>query len=696
MNKKATKEKQVNKWAQREGTPYPLGVTSIDGDHACNFALYSEAATGVTLLLYAKDDTDTPCYRYAFDPAINKTAHIWHCRVPHSIMHKAAYYAYRVEGPDDPFSGKRFDPDKILLDPYAEAVYFPSDFDRKAAQKRGSNAGRAPLGVIHTHAPAFDWEETVKPKHSHDTIIYELHVHGFTRHASSGLSPDKRGTFRGLIEKIPYLKELGITVVELMPVHQNDPQEEDYWGYMPLNFFSPNRSYGSNRKPDALMNEFRAMVKALHKADIEVIMDVVYNHTAEGDENGPTYSYRGIDNETYYLLEEDRRQYRNDTGTGNVLNCADPAVRKMILDSLRFWVKEMQVDGFRFDLASIFTRNRDGSLNLDDPPLIAEISGDPAFAKTRLIAEAWDVSSYQLGVRFPGITWMQWNGQYRDDLRRFVKGDPGMVGPVMTRLYGSDDLFPDSAEYACHAWQSVNFINSHDGISLYDLVSYNRKHNEANGHDNRDGMDQNFSWNCGWEGDENVPEEVMELRRRQAKNFCCLLFLSNGTPMFRAGDEFLNTQFGNNNPYNQDNEINWLDWGRKEKNKEIFRFFKLMIAFRKQHPSLARSRFWRDDVQWFSPEGGAADIAADSHSLAFYLDGASEGDDDLYVMINAWRNDLDFTIQEGTAGEWKRVIDTSQPNPDDIANPGDEKPIGQAAYTVNARSVVVLIRKRSV
>ncbi|MCH2448520.1 MAG: isoamylase [Gracilimonas sp.] len=688
-------EKNINKWEQREGTPYPLGVTSIDGDHACNFALYSETATGVTLLLYAKDDTKTPCYKYSFDLAINKTAHIWHCRVPHTIMQKAACYAYRIEGPDEPASGKRFDPDKILLDPYAEAVYFPPDFDRKAAQKKGSNAGKAPLGVIHTHAPAFDWEETVKPKHTHDTIIYELHVHGFTRHTSSGISPAKRGTFRGVVEKIPYLKELGVTVVELMPVHQNDPQEKDYWGYMPLNFFSPNRSYGSCRQPDALMNEFRAMVKALHEADMEVIMDVVYNHTAEGDENGPTYSYRGIDNETYYLLEDDRRHYRNDAGTGNVLNCADPAVRKMIMDSLRFWVTEMQVDGFRFDLASIFTRNRDGSLNLDDPPLISEISGDPAFTKVRLIAEAWDVSSYQLGVRFPGITWMQWNGKYRDDMRRFVKGDSGMVGSVMTRMYGSDDLFPDSPEYACHAWQSVNFINAHDGFSLYDLVSYNYKHNEANGHDNRDGMDHNFSWNCGWEGDEHVPGEVMELRRRQAKNFCSLLFLSNGTPMFRAGDEFLNTQYGNNNPYNQNNEINWLDWTLKEENEETFRFFKRMIAFRKQHPSLGRSRFWRSDVHWYGTDG-PADTLPDSHSIAFYLDGASEEDDDLYVMINAWWNDLDFTIQEGTADDWKRVVDTSLPSPNDIAEPGGEKPIGGITYTVKARSVVVLIRKRTI
>jgi len=694
MNKKATEEKHVNRWEQQEGTPYPLGVTSIDSDHACNFALYSEGATGVTLLLYAKDETDKPCYLYPLDPTINKTAHIWHCRIPHSIMHKAAYYAYRVAGPDDPGTGKRFDLDKILLDPYAEAVYFPPDFDHKSAQKRGGNAGKAPLGVIHTHAPDFDWEETVKPKHTHDTIIYELHVHGFTHHGSSGLSPNNRGTFRGLIEKIPYLKELGVTVVELMPVQQNDPQEGEYWGYMPLNFFSPNRGYGNYKHPDSIIIEFRAMVKELHRAGIEIIMDVVYNHTAEGDENGPNYSYRGIDNETYYLLDSDRRRYRNDAGTGNVLNCAHPAVRKMILDSLRFWAKEMQVDGFRFDLASIFTRNRDGSLNLDDPPLIAEITSDPAFSKTRLIAEAWDVSSYQLGIRFPGITWMQWNGKFRDDLRQFVKGDPGMAGPVMTRLYGSDDLFPDSPNYACHAWQSVNFINSHDGFTLYDLVSHNHKHNKANGHDNQDGTDQNFSWNCGWEGDENVPENVVELRRRQAKNFCCLLFMANGTPMFRAGDEFLNTQYGNNNPYNQNNEIGWLNWNRKEENEEVFRFFKRMIAFRKQHPSLGRSRFWRDDVQWLSTDG-PANTSFDSHSFAFYLDGASEEDDDLYVMINAWWHNLDFTIQEGNTTEWNRVVDTSLQSPDDITEPGGEQQIENATYAVKARSVVVLIRKRS-
>lgn len=668
-----------------------MGVTKIEETGACNFALYSCHATAVKLLLYSVENTDLPFYEYNFNPTINKTAHTWHCRIPDTVMQKAAFYAYQLDGPNKPGTGGRFDPYKILLDPYARAVYFPPDFDREAACKPGSNAGKAPLGVIHTRIPEFDWQEAEKPDHTNDTIIYELHVHGFTFHESSGLPENKRGTFSGIIEKIPYLKELGVTVVELMPIHQNDPGGQDYWGYMPLNFFSPNRSYASYQQADDLLNEFRHMLKAMHEADIEVILDVVYNHTAECDEKGPNYCYRGIDNKTYYLLDDDRHHYRNDTGTGNVLNCADPAVRKLIMDSLRFWVTEMRVDGFRFDLASIFTRNRDGTLNLDDPPLIVEISGDPTFSHTRLIAEAWDLSSYQLGVRFPGLTWLQWNGRYRDDMRCFMKGDSNMVNAAITRLYGSDDLFPESTDYSYHAWQSINYINSHDGFTLYDLVSYNQKHNEANGQNNEDGMDANYSWNCGWEGDKDVPAEVIQLRKQQVKNFCALLFLSNGTPMFRAGDEFLNTQYGNNNPYNQKNEINWLNWDLKTKNEDIFRFFKLMIEFRKQHPSLSRSRFWREDVAWYGP---TTDSSSHPHAFAFYLDGSSESDDDMYVMINAWWNNLDFTIQEGKPGEWKRIADTSHSSPADILQEGQEEKIENLTYTVKARSIVVLLREK--
>ena len=437
------------------------------------------------------------------------------------------------------------------------------------------------------------------------------------------------------------------------------------------------------------------MVKALHAANIEVILDVVYNHTGEGDDRGPMYSFKGIDNSTYYLMSGDpKAPYENFSGTGNSLNCANRYVRKMIVDSMRFWVRDMHVDGFRFDLASIFARNLDGSINTEDPPIFGAIRSDPDLSNVRLIAEPWDAADvYQLGRSFPGTLWFQWNGRFRDDVRRFVRGDAGMVSTVMQRLYGSDDLFPDERIYAYHPYQSVNYVTSHDGFTLYDLVSYKQKRNWANGRNNTDGMVENYSWNCGWEGDAGVPPEVLQLRKRQVKNFCCLLFLSNGTAMLRAGDEFMQTQGGNNNPYNQDNETSWLDWRRQAANADIFRFFKMMIAFRKAHPSLSRSRFWRDDVRWYGV-GPSVDMSWDSHSLAFFLHGASQNDDDLYVMINAHREDLHFFIQEGRPEEWRRVIDTALDSPDDFCEPGREAPLAFGSYTVKARSVVVLIRRR--
>ncbi len=363
--------------------------------------------------------------------------------------------------------------------------------------------------------------------------------------------------------KIPYLKELGITIVELMPIFQRDPQESDYWGYMPLNFFAPHAQYASTRDDDEQHLEFRNMVKAFHQAGIGVVLDVVYNHTCEGDHRGPIYSFKGLDSAVYYMMSSDpANPYANYSGTGNTLNFGQGYVRKMVLDSLRYWKREMHIDGFRFDLASVFSRNADGSLNWGDAPIFSEIAADPELGQLRLIAEPWDTNVSQLGRGFPGITWLQWNGRFRDDVRRFVKSDAGMVPDLMRRIYGSDDLFPDTREQAYHAYQSVNYVTSHDGFTLYDLVSYDGKHNWANGNNNQDGTNDNYSWNCGHEGDEQLPSDVLELRRKQVKNFCCLLMLANGIPMFRAGDEFLNTQFGNNNPYNQDNETGWLDWNQ--------------------------------------------------------------------------------------------------------------------------------------
>ena len=678
------------KWNSYEGSPSPLGATWIAEEEAFNFALYSKHASEVTLLFYESDDAAHPVYEHRFDSLINKSGRVWHCRLKAVSIPNAYYYAYRVSGPNESGEGHRFDDQKILVDPYARSLHFPEQFSRELAQVPGSNAGRAPLGVLVRENP-FVWPADTRPFHTSDLVIYELHIRAFTARANSGVGPERLGTFAGVVEKIPYLKELGVTAVELMPVTQQDPQEGSSWGYMPLGFFAAHRGYASAGSTAEMLNEFRTMIAAFHVAEIEVLLDVVLNHTAEGDETGPIYSFKGIDNSTYYLLQPDWCHYRDDTGTGNTLNCANQYVRKMIVDALEYWVRETHVDGFRFDLASIFTRNEDGSINLDDPPVLAAVNGILDLASVRLIAEAWDPVSDQLGKTFPGISWLQWNGRFRDDLRAFVKGDPGMVPALMTRIYGSNDLFPDDRMNAYHAYQSVNLVTCHDGFSLYDLVAYNDKHNEANGQGNSDGTDRNLSWNCGWEGDVNVPSEVVALRKQQVKNFCCLLLLANGTPMFRAGDEFMNTQRGNNNPYNQDNEITWLDWDLLEKNQDVFRFFQCMIAFRKAHPAISRSRFWREDVRWYGV-GQAPDLSFDSHTLAYCLHGSSQGDTDLYVMINAYWENLTFVVQEGNEAEWREVVDTSQRSPSDIRAVEHAEPLRSLAYTVRARSVVILVR----
>lgn len=678
-------------WTTTEGTRFPLGASWVEKDSAWNFALYSEHAESVALLLYAETDLVNPVFRYHFDYLRNKSGRIWHCRVPQAHLRGARYYAYSVAGPG-PQGGHVlhcFDPDKVLLDPYAKAVFFPPAFDRAAAARPGSNAGMAPLGLLDGAGEPFDWGDDRPPRHHADTVVYELHVRGFTSNPNSGVSPDRRGTYAGVVEKIPYLKDLGVTAVELMPVFQFDPQEGSCWGYMPLNFFAPHHAYGSRPEECRQHNEFRAMVKALHAAGIEVILDVVYNHTAEGDQRGPVYSFKGIDNGTYYMTSGDPAvPYRDFSGTGNSLRCSEPAVRRLLADSARFWFEEMHVDGFRFDLASVLTRNDDGSLNWENP--IDFIPPGPL--DYRLIAEPWDAGgAYQLGRSFPVKGCFQWNGRFRDEVRRFVRGDPGLVPALMQRLYGSDDLFPDDRVHAFHPYQSVNYVTAHDGFTLYDLVSYDRKHNQANGHDDRDGADDNYSWNCGWEGDEGVSPAVLALRKRQAKNFCCLLMLANGTPMFRAGDEFLQTQGGNNNPYNQDNTITWLDWDRLRLHQDVFRYFRGMIGFRKDHPSLCRSRFWREDVRWYGT-GPQVDMSPGSRSLAYYLSGASQQDVDLYVMINASPGDLTFQIQEGRPGDWRLAFDTGLVSPDDFPDPADRPCIRSSSYLVRSRSVVGLIR----
>ncbi len=679
------------RWAEAEGLPLPLGATWVEEEHAFNFAVYAEHADKVTLLLYSASDFANPILMFQFDFVGNKSGRIWHCRLPLSEMRGARYYAYSVSG-QTVSQLHTFDPDKVLLDPYAKCVFFPPEFDRKLAIAPGPNAGKAPLGVLTGHTLEFDWSGDVGPRPESEAIIYELHVKGFTKNPNSGVHPSRAGTYSGLVEKIPYLKELGITVVELMPIFQRDPHESDYWGYMPLNFFSPHAQYASTRDNDGQHLEFKEMVKALHQAGIAVVLDVVYNHTCEGDHRGPVYGFKGFGGADYYMPSSDPTvPYANYSGTGNTLNFSQPQVRKMVMDSLRYWKNEMHIDGFRFDLASVFSRNADGSLNWGDAPIFSEIAGDPELGLLKLIAEPWDTGAYQLGRGFPGLSWLQWNARFRDDVRRFVRGDAGMIAELMRRIYGSDDLFPDSGTHTYHAYQTVNYIDSHDGFTLYDLVSYNQKNNWNNGHNNQDGMDENFSWNCGHEGEKVVPAAILALRRRQAKNFCCLLLLSNGVPMFRAGDEFLNTQYGNNNPYNQDNEIGWLDWKQLQANQDIFRFFKSMIAFRKTHASLCRSRFWREDVSWYGV-GPTVDLSPDSRSLAFCLHGAAQGDDDIYVMINAYWKELQFQIQEGAHLDWVRIVDTALATPDDFSESG--LPLLQSTYQVAPRSIVVLVRPK--
>jgi glycogen operon protein len=683
-------------WFEREGTPSPLGAYWVGDEQAYNFALYSKHATQVSLLLFREDDVSRPVLEIPFDHLVNKSGRIWHCRIRKSQMRGARYYAYRVDGPRSQgnYEYHAFDREKVLLDPYAHSVYFPPSFDRSAAMKPGSNMGRAALGVLYEHERTFDWGSKRAPFHQHDLVIYEMHVRGFTKSVTSGLPAEVAGSYRGVIEKVPYLKQLGITAVELLPVHQFDPQEDNYWGYMTLNFFAPHSQYASQHHQ--AHDEFREMVRALHDADIEVLIDVVFNHTTEGNHHGPCYSYKGIDNSSYYMTSGNPDEpYKNYSGTGNTLHCANRQVARLVLDSLRHWAVHGHVDGFRFDLASVFARNSDGSVSPGNSPIVAAIRSDPVLGVKRLIAEPWDAAGlYQLGTAFPGRRWFQWNGDFRDDIRAAVKSDPGMIPALMRRLYGSDDLFPDDVMNACHPYQSVNYVNSHDGFTLYDLVSYNERHNWANGHGNTDGHNHNLSWNCGWEGDNNVPDSAMLLRKQQAKNFCCLLMLANGTPMFCAGDEFLHTQYGNNNPYNQDNETTWLDWNRLNEHRDFFRFFQMMIAFRKAHRSIARSRFWREDVEWFGAQG-QVDLSHESRHLAYYLDGASEQDDDLYVMINTHWEDERFQIQKQSSSNWKLVINTVELSPADIWEPGSEPIVTGPSLPVAGRSITVLRRERS-
>ncbi|MFL5310521.1 MAG: glycogen debranching protein [Myxococcales bacterium] len=677
-------------YAARWGAPAPLGASWIAAEQAYNFALYSRHAAEVTLLLFTAADRRADV-EIPLDPVANRTGRVWHCRMPIARLPDGlTCYGYTVAGHSPPAFGDRFDPEKVLLDPYATAIVWPATYDRQAARRPGSTMGRAPLGALPARDPArFDWGDDAAPRHGTDAIVYEVHVRGFTKRPNSGVAAENRGTFAGLLEKVPYLQDLGVTVLELMPVHQFDPGEKNFWGYMTLSFFAPHHLYCREQAPLSRMDEFRELVKACHSAGIEVVLDVVYNHTSEAGADGPTYCYRGIDNGTYYLLEKSG-SYNDDAGTGNVLRTAHPAVRRLIVDSVRHWAREGHVDGFRFDLASIFARRDDGSIDLDSPPVVAEIGAEADLAALRLIAEPWDAAGSLLGRGFPGREWMQWNGDFRDDVRAFVRGDDGRVGGIMARMYGSDDRFPDAEPDVCHPRQSLNFVTCHDGFTLRDLVSYKSKHNPGS----EGGTDDNLSSNCGVEGDEGAGPEVMALRKRQAKNFFTLLLVANGTPMIRAGDEFLHTQRGNNNPYNQDNEISWLDWDLAAANADVLRFVKRMIAFRKAHPALRPGLFWRDSVSWHGVSA-EPDLGRESHTIAFHVRPARHlpaGSREVYVMINAYSSDLPFGIFAPGGAAWRRAIDTSLPSPQDIAEPGAVLPIVGDIYVVPSRSIAVLVR----
>ena len=608
-------------WEIGAGSSFPLGATAApDG---ANFCVYSKNATAVALLLFDGVEGNGPAREIRLDPSTNRTCHYWHVFVPG--VPAGQIYGYRVEGPSDPARGMRFDPAKVLLDPYCRAVLVPKNYRRRDASRAGDNTATALKSVVVDPA-SYDWEGDKPLKRpSSRTIVYEMHVAGFTRHPSSGISEDRRGTFAGLIEKIPYLQELGITAVELMPVFQFDAQDcppglINYWGYSPVSFFAPHHAYSSRQDPLGPVDEFRDMVKALHRAGVEVILDVVYNHTSEGGQDGPTLSLRGLDNSIYYLLEQDHSRYANYAGTGNTLNANQSIVRRMIVDSLRYWVREMHVDGFRFDLASILSRDSSGQL-MPNPPVLWDIDSDPVLAGTKLIAEAWDAAGlYQVGS-FIGDAWQEWNGRFRDDVRSFFRGQQGSLAPFADKLQGSPQIYGYEER---EPEQSINFVTCHDGFTLNDLVSFNQKHNEANGEENRDGASDNRSWNCGAEGPTNDPG-VERLRNRQVKNFLTITMLSLGVPMMLMGDEVRRTQHGNNNAYCQDNEISWFDWTLVEKYADVLRFARLLIDHRllqdqeefvSQSVSLnqlLRQAKW----SWHGVKLGQPDWSDASHSVAF-------------------------------------------------------------------------------
>jgi glycogen operon protein len=674
---------------------YPLGPTLTAA--GVNFSIFSAHATHVEIVFFDDADAKQPARVIKLDPTINRTSHYWHIFVPGIVA--GQLYGYRVDGPGNATGGNRFDCNKVLIDPYGKSVSVGQNYSREAASHPGDNAATSMKSVV-ADLRAFDWEGDRPLKHSfRATVIYELHVAGFTRRPNSGVAKEKRGTYLGLLEKIPYLKYLGITAVELLPVFQFDPQDaapelENYWGYGPVSFFAPHLGYSTCSEPLVCLDEFRTMIKELHRAGIEVILDVVYNHTGEGDENGPTLCFRGLENSFYYILGKDKAAYANFSGAGNTLKANHSIVKRLILDSLRYWASEMHVDGFRFDLASIFSRNEAGKPMLN-PPIVWEIDSDPVMAGTKLIAEAWDSGGlYQVGS-FGGDKWKEWNGRYRDDIRSFVKGDENTTSKLRERLTGSPDLYQ---EYDRPAGQSINFVTCHDGFTLNDLVSYDAKHNEANHASNSDGTNANLSWNCGVEGTtEN--SGIEHLRMQQIRNLLSLTLLSVGTPMLLMGDEVCRTQFGNNNAYCQNNETSWFDWSLCQTNADVLRFVRQMIHLRlhfdqkgKSGQTTLEDYLSKSRIEWHGVEIGKPDWGSSSHSLALSLHNLA-GTEVRYIAINAYWEPLEFALPpaaDGVKGAWLRFMDTSLPTPDDIVEGVKGASVGGSSYRVNARSIIML------
>jgi isoamylase len=684
-------------FAVRDGERMPAGATVRED--GVNFSVFSRNATRMWLQLYRHEGDRKPAVRIELDPVHNRTFFFWHVLVEGATP--GMWYTWRADGPGDTrHTGFRFDDRVELLDPRARVV--STHLWERARAVTRARAGTSIRACIIADEP-YDWEGDTPLNHRlEDSVIYELHVGGFTRHPSAGV--ECPGTFRGVMEKIPYLQALGITDVELLPIMAFDEQDvppcvaarglTNFWGYSSYGFYALHPGYAWG--PD-IRREFRDMVKALHRAGIGVILDVVLNHTAEGGADGPTISFRGLGNEFYYHLDpDDQRLYRDYSGCGNTLNCNHPAVARLLLQALEYWVREMHVDGFRFDLASAMARGEDGK-PMYHAPLLWNIEFSETLAQTRLICEAWDAAGlYQVGD-FPGYRWAEWNGRYRDTLRRWVRGDAGLRGELAMRLTGSSDLYQANGRLPVN---SINFITCHDGFTLRDLVSYERKRNEANGEDNRDGTDHDLSWNCGHEG-ETSDAAILELRRRQVRNHIALLLLSQGVPMLLAGDEMLRTQHGNNNAWCQDNALGWVDWSQLEQQAGMHRFVREMIALRRRHPALHRYRFLTGepgsaveglaDISWFDVSGEPPDWHDQAaRTLAFMLGPRIASEPALLVLLNSDGVEHEFTLPRLARGVWRRCVDTALRSPADITPADEPRDTCGPRYRAGAHSVVVL------